>query len=1546
MIRNIDLLYILDVNFDLEANLTLQGSSLWANATVLNAYGEPVSDASVSLVASYRFGGGTSEQTMGMVYDELTDLYSTTVAPNWPMGLVNLSLSVSHEYYEGVLQEFENALRVESPLSITLFTESEVLQGSNLDINITVTDSLGAKVTDADVNVTLDGVDYPVSYVEGSYYTSVTGINLAPGSYTVNASADYEYATSGTSHSKSVSVVADTLVVLRSSPSQALQDQFFATWLNITDPFGNPLESASVSVDFGVIEFALVEVEPGRYLLDSVAAMPVGNYSADIIIQHQYVEGTEFGQYHMAVTGTLAPAVAYESAVVGGDNFTVSVFVYDLYGVRPGGAWVEVELDGINYTASHIEGPEFRVELNASLSIGQHSFIVYVGANFGEPRADSHDLFVYSFPDTLVESSMGWILDQGDWTTLTVTVGDWQGTPVIDATVTLLSPASILFIPNGDGTYWADLDTTGYWPENYSLLILVEHTYLFADDSYNVLTVNGQAVVDVFIPNLVFNHQNVTFDFAVVDIYGNPLYEFDYSFLFADTFIKSGTSYFYEILWDFQPDIYPGLYPLNMTITGPFLSQSEFVVWVDVMGNPLSSVPSPLNQSTYFQGDQINFTVVVDDLAGYSISGVLVTATIRGSTYTLTEGVVGVYSRDIPTAGLPLGLYNVTIGISHDYLMTHSLSIELSVKGYASVDLSVTPSPVQNQFNVTFNLTVTGTYGNPLTGFNYTLDFAGVYNTSGTSMTHKISWTVDPSFAPGSYWLNMTFQSTLILRTTLNVSIGVQGIVAANIMQPSLGSVFAQGDPINFVVRVRDNETSFITGATVTLYLHGTTYPLTETSEGMYEITVTTSTIPLGEYSAQITVSGAFMETQQLTVGFDLIGDAIVRVDTDPSIVLNFENTTFEIAVEDQNGNPISGYNYILDFGGQYVQSGSSDHFKLIWNFIPQLTPGSYVLNVTISGPHIPTSSTTLVIDVKSQVNATVLSPMASSTFVQGTESILFKVDMLDMLDNVMGGGSISVLIHDSFFVLLDHNNGTYTRIVSTAGWASGEYNYTLTFSHSYLAQESIVRGAVEVLAELEFHIEFLPEAPQQGELLNITIDVTDKYGNPVPDLNITIVFQNITKRPLETAQSGKYFVSYVVAAQGYGDEAITVEAEGVMCVPFTAQALSMVPVVVAVPQIALSLESFGPLFIISFLISFIGLLIYFRISSGLSITRGSQEDLLRGLRKLDYLYIGVLCFAGLTFVHSYVSAGAGDYGLAVAESVLMLGFSLILNGIWLYRDASSTILSSQKIDRRRMFLGLWHLIFVPIVISQIFSWGQHIEWLKFYVLDNVFHLGELRVPTIMLTIFAAYISSIVIVVVNLYREIRKGLSRINEMAVLGTPPIVVEQECVDLVENLGSSIRMKFFMFLVILAGTTVLTMDFLRSYSLGVIVLLPVVFLLVIPYASSKMAKGLSRASGAMRSRRDDVRSLSEIADDSTEITPPPKAVEPEIAETMDALISEDLEETETTDIKPKTRMTKAQIMEMLPEELKELIGMKELKKLSKAQLRELLLPDDEEP
>jgi hypothetical protein len=131
---------------------------------------------------------------------------------------------------------------------------------------------------------------------------------------------------------------------------------------------------------------------------------------------------------------------------------------------------------------------------------------------------------------------------------------------------------------------------------------------------------------------------------------------------------------------------------------------------------------------------------------------------------------------------------------------------------------------------------------------------------------------------------------------------------------------------------------------------------------------------------------------------------------------------------------------------------------------------------------------------------------------------------------------------------------------------------------------------------------------------------------------------------------------------------------------------------------------------------------------------------------------------------------------------------------------------------------------------------------------------------------------------------------------------------------------------------------MDFLRSYSLGVIVLLPVVFLLVIPYATSKMARGVSRATAAIRSRGAEDKALSEIADEDAEIDSPLEEDVP-----VDEDLSEPEIEEEEVKVRPSTRLTKDEIIELLPDEMKELMGMEELKKLTKAQLEELLPPDE---
>jgi hypothetical protein len=84
-----------------------------------------------------------------------------------------------------------------------------------------------------------------------------------------------------------------------------------------------------------------------------------------------------------------------------------------------------------------------------------------------------------------------------------------------------------------------------------------------------------------------------------------------------------------------------------------------------------------------------------------------------------------------------------------------------------------------------------------------------------------------------------------------------------------------------------------------------------------------------------------------------------------------------------------------------------------------------------------------------------------------------------------------------------------------------------------------------------------------------------------------------------------------------------------------------------------------------------------------------------------------------------------------------------------------------------------------------------------------------------------------------------------------GTPRNIVEEEKISMINRFSSSIRIKFLMFLVVVGATTVMSMDFLQSFQLAIIVLMPVLFLVVIPFLASKIIQVLGRISRVATSR-----------------------------------------------------------------------------------------------
>ena len=423
---------------------------------------------------------------------------------------------------------------------------------------------------------------------------------------------------------------------------------------------------------------------------------------------------------------------------------------------------------------------------------------------------------------------------------------------------------------------------------------------------------------------------------------------------------------------------------------------------------------------------------------------------------------------------------------------------------------------------------------------------------------------------------------------------------------------------------------------------------------------------------------------------------------------------------------------------------------------------------------------------------------------------------------------------------------GCYT-FDHTVNLGLGHQTFELRLESPTVVGDLVAEVEFDVFGELEFFVSFSPEESIQGQPLYVSVVAVDGFGNPVPGLELTVSLMNLPPMlAMETDQIGEYvaMIEYLPLTEGYGLINVTIEAIGDHVLFSTT--VAQVEIDPATPDFTLiSTQAIGLGVGASFFLSLIGMVIYFRMSSSMRVDKKSEESLRKSVRNMDRLYLVIIVASGIGFVSSYTMYQAGEYAVALVLTVALLGSSVLLYGLWLYRDATDAVLIRGSLRRRRMVLGLWHLVFVPLVIFMILIYGVGIDWFRAYIIDVSFVIGGLTIPSIMTTIFAAYMSSILVVVINLYREVSKGIKKLNNMAEAGTPTSVLEDEKSIMVGRFSSSIRIKFLMFLVIVGATTVMSMDFLASWELGVIVLLPVAFLVVIPFISSKIIQVFSKLS-----------------------------------------------------------------------------------------------------
>ena len=583
-------------------------------------------------------------------------------------------------------------------------------------------------------------------------------------------------------------------------------------------------------------------------------------------------------------------------------------------------------------------------------------------------------------------------------------------------------------------------------------------------------------------------------------------------------------------------------------------------------------------------------------------------------------------------------------------------------------------------------------------------------------------------------------------------------------------------------------------------------------------------------------------------IRFEVFGNLIPNVFYNPRVEGGdvFDITVF---VKDKYG-PVANWTSIqVDINGTlytaYPSASSIPEYTLsvIADFL--LGPNTFIVHVNATNGNPWTGS----YQIRTYSDASTTAEVISTegwVLTQGDQTIV-ELHFVDWADRPVSGATVTVFVKALSYNLLESNPGVYAATLATAGWLPGEYEYVVSIVHPDVETGDPINGSLTVLGNVSFDVTYTPEFPIQGQPLNIFIVATDSYGNPIPDLDVVVEFMGMAPMISSTTdQIGEYnvFIPHVLSTVGYGEFLLTITASG----EFVSEAVdttNTITIKPATPNFAMSTRSLSIGAGVSFVLSLIGMVIYFRMALSLRVDDKSLVGRKKSLKNMDRLYTLIVLGSGAGLVGSYLAYTGGNYAVALVLTVALLGCSVLLYGLWLYRDATDAVLVRGSLRRRRIVFGLWHLVFVPLVIYMILLYGVEIDWFRAYVIDQSFMIGDIAIPSIMTTIFTAYISSILVVVINLYREVSKGIKKIEKMEDAGTPPEIVEDEKTSMVGRFSSSIRIKFLMFLVVVGATTVMSMDFLASWELGVIVLLPVAFLVVIPFISSKIIQLFNKLS-----------------------------------------------------------------------------------------------------
>jgi len=826
---------------------------------------------------------------------------------------------------------------------------------------------------------------------------------------------------------------------------------------------------------------------------------------------------------------------------------------------------------------------------------------------------DSVDVaFVSGAPGGLVLTATSLIVNPGEQSTLTATLTDSGGSPIVGETIafsfgTNSSNASLSALSavtningqvsitytaganNGDDTVWARSVADAGKNDSVAIVVGGQVTLEASDDP---IYANGTST-SIFTATVLNNAGDPVQDVLVVfkDITDADLTEVQ-----AGTFNGTGPS-------DTSVFTHGGG---AMTFTMSHKGTSNFAVWlrdkdgniVELVKNMIGSITNQISQEQVPAGEYYldiafadgNWTILVESEVGGEIAGsldefdALPTLAVQNTdgagqaTYTYTSTTIA---------------KTVTIGIKAGKVLADA-SIEQVAGAVDSLELYAAPDTVNPLSNATLTAIVKDSNGNPV--FGETVNFAFGTNNSGGSMSSAsakstLSGEASVTYTAGSInSVTDTLRATIVspalsVATTIDVDASAVMIGSVTIAQGS-ATLPADGASQTFIrATVRDTDENEVPGIAVefTVSMPGAAIitPITTNGDGVAQTMLTSST-----HSGTCTVTA-------IAGGFHVSTDVVffagvprtVTLNAAPATVHPSGTSTVTATLEDSHGNPVPGetivFAIVTNNSGGILSAPSA-----VTNINGQATI-TYTGGTTV--PVLPATNLTDTIhaisvtdtdvdadkDIIVDASATIVGSVtlvsgASSLPADGTSTTLMRATVRDTDGNLAPG--INVVFVTTYGTL---NNVTTPVTVMTNANGTADVTLKSTFTSGTATVTANASGFVDskdvIFASADPLILTLIAEPSivgTEETSTLTATLFDADGNRLADETIAFVFgtnnsgASLSAPSAVTNINGQATITYT-AGPNSGDD--TIEARSI-----TETSVNASITIVAGPQVSL----------------------------------------------------------------------------------------------------------------------------------------------------------------------------------------------------------------------------------------------------------------------------------------------------------------------------------------------------------------------------------------